>query len=325
MNGAAVAQWFAMSIALVSITAVSSVGAQSYPTKPIRLIIPFAPGGSNDIVGRIYAAQLTERLGKPVVVDNRGGAGGIIGMQAAATAAPDGYTLLVTSATYTMNATITKLPYDPVKAFAPVAMLGSGASVLAVPASFQATSVKELIARAKKEPGKLTAGGTGVGSYQHLTMELFKQQTGTDILLVHYKGGGPLIIDLVGGQIQVSIGTLAQALPHVRSARLKALATTGAARAALQPDVPTMIEAGVLGYQVSNWWCMLAPAALSPAIVNRLNKEIAAIQRTDDVQKRFAAEAAETITMTQPELRTFIAQEMVKWARVAKEAGIKSE
>jgi tripartite-type tricarboxylate transporter receptor subunit TctC len=156
-------------------------------------------------------------------------------------------------------------------------------------------------------------------------MELFKQQTGTDILIVHYKGGGPLLIDLVGGQIQVSIGTLAQALPHIRSGRLKALATTGAARAALQPDVPTMTEAGVPGYQVSNWWCLLAPAALSPAIVGRLNKEIAAIQRTDEVQKRFAAEAAETITMTQPELRAYIAQEMTKWARVAKEAGIKGE
>jgi len=299
--------------------------AQPWPTRPIRLIVPFAPGGSNDIVGRIVAAQLTERLGKTVVVDNRGGAGGIIGMQAAATAAPDGYTLLIISATFTMNASIMKLPYDPAKSFTPVAMLGSGASALTVPASFPAGSVKDLIARAKKDPGKLTAGATGVGSYQHLTMEMFKQFTGTDILVVHYKGGGPILIDLVGGQLDMAIGTLAQALPHIRSGRLKNLATTGPKRNPLQADVPTMIEAGVPNYQVANWWGMLAPAGISPTVVSRINKEVAELQRTEEVQKRFAAEASETVTMTPDELRKFIGSEMVKWARVAKAAGIKPE
>ena len=306
-------------------TTVTGAFAQQWPARPIRLIVPFAPGGSNDIVGRIVAAQLTDRLGRQVVVDNRGGAGGIIGMQAAATAAPDGYTLLIISATFTMNASIMKLPYDPRKSFTPVAMLGSGASALTVPANFQASSVKDLIARAKKEPGKLTAGATGVGSYQHLTMEMFKQFTGTDILVVHYKGGGPILIDLVGGQLDMAIGTLAQALPHIRSGRLKNLATTGAKRSPLQADVPTMIEAGVPGYQVANWWGMLAPAATPPAVVSRLNKEVAELQRTDDVQKRFAAEASETITMTPAEFQKFIDSEMVKWARVAKAAGIKPE
>ncbi len=306
-------------------TTVTGAFAQQWPARPIRLIVPFAPGGSNDIVGRIVAAQLTDRLGRQVVVDNRGGAGGIIGMQAAATAAPDGYTLLIISATFTMNASIMKLPYDPRKSFTPVAMLGSGASALTVPANFQASSVKDLIARAKKEPGKLTAGATGVGSYQHLTMEMFKQFTGTDILVVHYKGGGPILIDLVGGQLDMAIGTLAQALPHIRSGRLKNLATTGAKRSPLQADVPTMIEAGVPGYQVANWWGMLAPAGTPAAVVSRLNKEVAELQRTDDVQKRFAAEASETITMTPAEFQKFIDSEMVKWARVAKAAGIKPE
>jgi len=296
--------------------------AQEWPARPIRLIVPFAPGGSNDIVGRIVAAQLTERLGKTVVVDNRGGAGGIIGMQAAASAAPDGYTLLVISATFTMNASIMKLPYDPRKSFAPVAMLGSGTSALTVPANFSASSVKDMIARAKKEPGKLTAGGTGVGSYQHLTMEMFKQMTGTDILVVHYKGGGPILIDLVGGQLDMAIGTLAQALPHIRSGRLKNLATK---RSPLQADVPTMIEAGVPGYQVANWWGVLAPAGTPSAVVSRLNTEIAALQKTDEVQKRFAAEASETVTLTPEQFRKFIDSEMAKWARVAKDAGIKPE
>lgn len=303
----------------------SQSSGQAWPVRPIRLIVPFAPGGSNDIIGRIIAGQLTERLGKTVVVDNRGGAGGIIGTQAAANATPDGYTLLIISATFTMNTSIKKLPYDPRKAFTPVAMLGSGTSALTVPANFPAASVKELIAHAKKEPGKLTAGATGVGSYQHLTMEMFKQFTGTDVLVVHYKGGGPILIDLVGGQLHMAIGTLAQALPHIRSGRLKNLATTGARRNSLQADVPTIIEAGVPNYQVANWWGMLAPAGTPPPIVSRLNKEVAELQRTDDVQKRFAAEASETVTMTPDELRKFIATEMVKWARVAKAAGIKPE
>jgi tripartite-type tricarboxylate transporter receptor subunit TctC len=318
--GAAVAAAFTLSAPLAG-----AQSGQAWPARPIRLIVPFAPGGSNDIVGRIVAAQLTDRLGKTVVVDNRGGAGGIIGMQAAANAAPDGYTLLIISATFTMNASIMKLPYDPAKSFTPVAMLGSGASALTVPANFPAGSVKDLIARAKKEPGKLTAGATGVGSYQHLTMEMFKQFTGTDILVVHYKGGGPILIDLVGGQLDMAIGTLAQALPHIRSGRLKNLATTGPRRSPLQADVPTMIEAGVPNYQVANWWGMLAPTGIAPAVVSRINKEVAELQRSDDVQKRFAAEASETVTMTPDELRKFINSEMVKWARVAKAAGIKPE
>ena len=303
----------------------AAAAEQPYPTKPIRLIVPFAPGGSNDIIGRIVAAQLTERLGRQVVVDNRAGAGGIIGMQSAATAAPDGYTLLIVSATYTMNASIMKLPYDPVKSFTPVAMLGSGVSALTVANTFPVSNVKDLIARAKKEPGKLTAGGTGVGSYQHLTMELFKQQTGTDILVVHYKGGGPILIDIMSGQLQMAIGSLSQALPHIRSGRLKNLATTGARRSPLQPDTPTMIEAGVPGYQVANWWGMLAPAGTPAPIVARLNKEVAELLRTEDVQKRFAAEASETSPMAPDQFRKYISSEMAKWAKVAKDAGIKPE
>ena len=315
----------AFAFTLASAAATPAFAAEAYPTKPIRLIVPFAPGGSNDIIGRIVAAQLSERLGKQVVVDNRGGAGGIIGMQSAATAAPDGYTLLIVSATYTMNASIMKLPYDPIKSFTPVAMLGSGVSALTVHPSYPANSVKELIARAKKEPGKLTAGGTGVGSYQHFTMELFKQQTGTDILVVQYKGGAPILLDIMGGQLQMAIGSLAQALPQIASKRLKILATTGEKRTPLQPDVPTMIEAGVPGYVVGNWWGMLAPAGTPAPIVSRLNREVTELLKTEEVQKRFATEASETMPMTPDQFRKHISTEMAKWARVAKQAGIKPE
>ncbi|MBI2211256.1 MAG: hypothetical protein HYU47_11815, partial [Deltaproteobacteria bacterium] len=210
-------------------------------------------GGSNDIVGRLIATKLTERLGKQVVADNRGGAGGVIGTEAAAKSEPDGHTLLIISSAYAFNTWLYKLPYDSVKAFTPVAKLGTGPNVLAVHPSVPASSVKELVALAKREPGKLNFASAGAGSFQHLGTELFKMIAGVDIAIVQFKGGGPAMIDLIGGHTQATLGSLIQFMPHIKSGKVKALGTGGAKRSVVLPDVPTIAEAGVSGYEANNW------------------------------------------------------------------------
>jgi len=300
--------------------------AQVYPTKPVKLIIPFPPGGSNDIVGRMSAAQLGERLGQQVVVDNRGGAGGTIGTEIAAKSPPDGYTLLLISTAYAFNTSIyKKLPYDPATAFVPVAMLATGPAVLVVNPALPVNSVKELITLAKEKPGQLNNATAGVGSFQHLASELFRLEAGIDLTHVPYKGGGPAMMDLIAGQAQVSVGSLIQMLPHIRSGKLKALGTTGAKRSPALPDVPTVAEAGLPGYEATNWWGILAPAGTPPAIVDRLNKELATIALSAEAKKRFEAEGAEAAQMSPPEFGKFVADETAKWARVVKEAGISAE
>ncbi|HKC43106.1 MAG TPA: tripartite tricarboxylate transporter substrate binding protein [Burkholderiales bacterium] len=304
----------------------STAAAQVYPAKPVKLIIPFPPGGSNDIVGRMSAAQLGERLGQQVVVDNRGGAGGTIGTDIAAKSPPDGYTLLLISTAYAFNTSIyKKLPYDPATAFVPVAMLATGPAVLVVNPALPVNSVKELIALAKEKPGQLNNATAGVGSFQHLASELFRLEAGIDLTHVPYKGGGPAMMDLIAGQAQVSVGSLIQMLPHIRSGKLKALGTTGAKRSPALPDVPTVAEAGLPGYEATNWWGILAPAGTPPAIVDRLNKELATIALSAEAKKRFEAEGAEAAQMSPPEFGKFVADETAKWARVVKEAGISAE
>jgi len=300
--------------------------AQSYPARPVRLIIPFPPGGSNDIVGRMIAAQLGDRLGQQVVPDNRGGAGGTIGTELAAKAPADGYTLLLISTAYAFNTSIyKKLPYDPVKSFVPVALLGSGPGVLVINPGLPVNSVAELLAYAKERPGKLNNASAGVGSFQHLASELFRIQAGIQWLHVPYKGGGPAMMDLIAGQADVSVGSLIQMLPHVRSGKLKALGTTGAKRSPVLPDVPTVAEAGVPGYEATNWWGLLAPAGAPQAIVDRLHQEVGAVQASTETRKRFETEGAEAREMTSAEFGAFILAETTKWARVVKEAGITAE
>jgi tripartite-type tricarboxylate transporter receptor subunit TctC len=303
-------------------------GAQSakYPSKPVRLIIPFPPGGSNDIVGRMMAMQLTERLGEQVVVDNRGGgAGGMIGTEVAAQAQPDGHTLLLISSAYTFNPALYKLPYDPIKSFVPVAMLGTGPNVLTVFPGLPVNSVKELIVLAKQKPGQLNYAAAGVGSFQHLGSELFRIMTGVDIVCIQFKGGGPATIDVIAGHTQFSLGSLIQSLPYIRSGRLRAVGTGGSKRSPALPDVPTIAEAGVPGYEANNWWGMIAPAGTPPAIVDRLHKELSAILASAETQKRFESEGAEAAQKAPAEFRTFIAAEIVKWGRVVKEAGIRAQ
>jgi tripartite-type tricarboxylate transporter receptor subunit TctC len=307
---------------LLAVLAAAAV-AQPYPSRPVRLIIPFPPGGSNDIVGRMAAAQLGERLGQPVVVDNRSGAGGTIGTEVAAKSPPDGHTLLLISTAYAFNTSIYKnLPYDPVGSFVPVAILGTGPAVLVVHPSLPVQSVQDLIALARQKPGQLNWAAAGVGSFQHLASALFKLQAGIDVVHVQYKGGGPAMMDLIAGHADVSMGSLIQMLPHIRSGRLRALGTTGAKRSAVLPDLPTIAEAGVPGHEASNWWGILAPAGTPPAVVERLNRELSAIALSPETKKRFETEGAEGLQMTPTELAKFIGDETAKWARVVKEAGI---
>jgi tripartite-type tricarboxylate transporter receptor subunit TctC len=298
---------------------------QAWPTRPIRMIVPFPPGGSNDIVGRMVGQHLSDRLGKSVVVDNRGGAGGLIGTETAIRAQPDGYTLLIISVAYSYNPAIYKLPYDPIKAMTPVAQIGSGPNVLAVHPSVPAKSVKELVALAKAKPGQLNYATAGIGSFQHLSSELFKIMTGANIVHIPYKGGGPAMLAVMGGQAQISIGSLIQTLPHIRSGKFRALATGGAKRNPALPDVPTIAEGGVPGYEASNWWGIIAPAGLPAAVTKRVNAEVAGILAQPEIQKWFITEGAEAVNRSPDEFRKWIVAEMGKWGKVVKEAGIKPE
>jgi tripartite-type tricarboxylate transporter receptor subunit TctC len=299
--------------------------AQPYPSKPVRMIIPFPPGGSNDVIGRAIAVQLAQRLGQGVVIDNRGGAGGIIGIDAAMKSPADGYTLLLISVALPMTVALGRLPADTMNSFAPLAMLGSGPAVLAVPAGLPAQSLQELIKLFKEKPGALNAGAAGIGSFQHLATELFKTQAGVDFVIVQYKGGGPALTDTIAGQVQMNLGSLIQTLPHIRSGKLRALGVGGAQRNPALPEVPTIAEAGVPGYEANNWWGMLAPAGTPPAIQGRLRQEIAAILDSPETRKRFEVEGAETGRMSAQEFARFVAAETAKWTRVVKDAGIKPE
>jgi tripartite-type tricarboxylate transporter receptor subunit TctC len=316
---------FAVLAALLLSAWTVAASAQSYPSRPIRLIVPFPPGGSNDIVARVIGQQLGERLGRPLVVDNRGGAGGLIGTETAVNALPDGYTLLIISVAYAYSPALYKLPYDPIKAVAPVAQLGTGPNSLVVHPGVPAKSVKELIALAKARPGQLNYATAGIGTFQHMSSELFRIMSGVDIVHIPYKGGGPATLAVIAGQAQISIGSLLQTLPHIRSGKLRPLATGGAKRAPALPDAPTVAEAGVPGYEANNWWGIVGPAALQPAIVKKLNAEVAAVLATPETQKWFINEGAEAVNRTPEEFRKWILAEMVKWTKVAKQAGIKAE
>jgi len=301
------------------------LAGDTYPSKAIRLIIPFPPGGSNDIIGRPIGNQLSARLGKQVVVDNRGGAGAVLGTEMAAKSEPDGYTLLLISASYTINRWLYKLPYDHEKAFVPIALLGSGPNALSVHPSVPANSVKELIALAKKQPGNLICGAAGAGSFMHLGSELFKMMAGIDFMIVQYKGGGPAMTDQLGGHSHLTLSTLNQSVHLFQAGKLRALGVGGKKRNARLPDVPTISEAGVPGYEASNWWGMLAPTGTPQTVVDRLYKELAAIMNSAEMKKIFEEQGADPDLMEPVKFDKFIDSETDKWGKVIKQANIKVE
>jgi tripartite-type tricarboxylate transporter receptor subunit TctC len=298
--------------------------AASYPSKPVRFVIPFAPGGGADIVGRLIAAKLAERLGKQVVVDNRGGAGTILGTEIVAKADPDGYTMLLGSSAYTTNPALQKLPYDPMKSFTPIARVGSALNALIIHPSVPANSVKELIALAKQKPGQLIFLATGPGGIAHMGTELFKMMADIDFKIVQFKGGGPAMTDLLGGHSHAYFNTLIQALPYIKSGKLRVLGTSGVKRSVALPDVPAIAEA-LPGYESTVWWGILVPAGTPMPIVDSLNNELKAILALDEVKKWFLNQGAEADYLGPTEFGAFLEREMAKWARVIKKANIKLE
>ncbi len=308
-----------------STAAGQTADASRFPVKAIRLIVPFPPGGSNDILARFLAQKMTERLGQQTIVDNRPGADGIIGTELAARAPADGHTLLIVSTSYTMNPAIHKLPYDPIKSLIPIAQLASGPNVIATNPSLPVNSIKELVALAKAKPGQIRYASSGIGGFNHFGGELFNTLAGVKMAHIPYKGGGPAMLDVMTGQVEVNFGTLIQTLPHIRSGKLKPLGVGSAKRSPLLPQIPTIAEGGVPGYDGTIWWGVLGPAGIPPAIVARLNTEIGNIVREPEMAKRLVAEAAEPVVESPDAFGKLIVNDIGKWSRIAKQAGIRGE
>jgi tripartite-type tricarboxylate transporter receptor subunit TctC len=311
--------------AMVAAPAIASRAAEPWPSRAVTIVVPFGAGGSADLVARVFARGLEAKYGKSFVVENRGGAGGIIGTEAAAKSAPDGYTLLIISIAHAVSPWLYKLQYDPIKSFVPVSILASGPNVLVVNPSLPVHSVPELIALAKQKPGELNYASAGIGSFQHLGGELFKLTAGVNIVHVPYKGGGPAMTDVLGGYTKIMFSSLVQTTPFVLNGQLRALGTSGLKRNPALPDVPTIAEAGLPGYEATNWWGVVAPAGTPPAIVEKLHNEIAAVQNSPQTKEQFAAQGADIVQMTSPEFGSFMEKEMNKWERVVKESGMKAE
>lgn len=311
--------------AAVALSPATSANAQDYPAKPVRMVLPFAPGGSTDLIARMVAAQLTERLGRQFTVDNRAGAGGTVGTDVVLNAAPDGYTLLVVSMAHAVNPHLYSLKYDMTKDFVPIASFGQVASALVVHPSVPANNVKELLDLAKAKPGTIHIGHAGVGSFQHLAVANFAHMAKVDIVEVPFKGGGPALVDVLGGHSQALISALISSIPHVKSGKLRGLATTGTTRHPLLPDLPTVAEAGVPGYSAVNWFGMAGPRGTPAAVVEKLNKEVAAALATAAAKEAFAKDASDIVTMSSAAFGKFIADETDKWGKVIKAANIKAQ
>jgi tripartite-type tricarboxylate transporter receptor subunit TctC len=294
--------------------------------RPIRLISPFTPGGGNDLVSRAVALAMSRNIGQSVVVDNRPGANTIVGMELVAKAAPDGYTLITTSSTQAINATLyPKLPYDSIKSFAPVTLVGSSPLIVAVPIASPIKSIVELIAAARAKPGELTFPSAGTGNATHLGGELFAAMAGITLTHVPYKGSGPGLTDLSAGRLAVAFSTALSVMPFVRSGRLRALAVTGAARSSFVPELPTVAESGLRGYEASTWYGVLAPAGTPRTVVTRLNAEIVKALALPDVRERLISQGIDPVGNTPEQFATYLGSEIVKWAKVIKATGVTAE
>jgi len=300
--------------------------AEDYPSRPIRIIVPFAPGGGTDMVARVIAPKLSERLGgTTVIVDNRGGAGAIIGTAIAAKATPDGYTLLVCDTAHTIQPVLQKLEYDPIKSFSLIASLVNGDNMLVSPASLPAKTVQEFVALAKQKPGQLVAGTAGAGSSGHMALELFRVIAGIDLIMAHYKGAGAATIDLLGGTVHLSNVTIQAAVPHLKSGRLRALGVSGLKRSEILPDVPTVSDSGLTGYLSTGWRGLIGPAGMPAPITTRLTREVKAILNADDVKKLFLSNAMEIDYRDPKEFAVFIADEIKRWSDVVRKTNISLE
>jgi tripartite-type tricarboxylate transporter receptor subunit TctC len=299
--------------------------AQSYPSKPVRMIVPYPPGGGNDTFGRLFAAKLGERTGQPFLVENRPGAGTMIGTEAAAKSAPDGYTILLSSiATHALSPNLySRVPYDPIRDFAPITLLGIAPTVLVINQELPAKSLQELISLAKSKPGALAYASGGNGTPPHINAEVFKAVAGVDLLHVAYKGGGPALTDLIAGRVHVMLDTAASAMPHVRGGKLRALALSAPKRSAEYPDLPTFAEAGLPQYDTNAWYSMHAPAGTPSDIVRRLNRELVAILKDPEILARFKQLSTDPVGNSPEEFGAFVKVELDKYARIIKAAGIK--
>lgn len=315
---------FLFALQLAFFCAAPAAIAQAYPTQPIRIVVPYPPGGFNDTLGRTLAAKLQAALGQPIIVDNRPGAGTIIGTTIVAGAPPDGHTLLVNSFAFTANPGLygDKLSYDPIKDFAPITQAASTPNILVVHPSVPAQNLKELIALAKSKPGQLNYGSAGNGTSIHLAMELLKHKTGIDLQHVPYKGSAPAVRDLLTGQIQVMFDNVPNVLGHIRAGKLRALAVSGGNRLALLPDVPSVAEAGVPDFDVTVWFGLLAPANTPTAIVERLNAECRKALAAPEVKARFAAQGVETVGSSVEAFAALIQAETRKWIEIVKATGV---
>ena len=316
-------------VAALCVLAILPAGAmaQAWPTKAIRLMVPFPPGGSTDIVARIVAQKLSERLGQPLVIENRGGGGGTLGTAATAKAAPDGYNLAVASTSTHVVApgVYPKLDYDPVKDFAPIGLMAVSPYLLVVNPAVPAKTLKELVTLAKSQPGKLNYASAGIGSTTHLAMEMLKAATTTYMLHIPYSGNGPAGTAVVGGQVEILFGSLPALLPHAKSGRVRALAVGTPKRSPSLPDVPTVAESGYPGFDASLWLALMAPAGTPPPVIDRLNKELAAVIASPDTREALDKAGAEPLTSTPTELAAMIRDGIPKYARVIKAAGVKAE
>ncbi|MBX9812534.1 MAG: tripartite tricarboxylate transporter substrate binding protein [Burkholderiales bacterium] len=303
----------------------AGAGAQQYPGKPVRLIVPFAPGGSTDIMARLLGQRLGDALGQQIVVDNRGGAGTMIGTEIAAKSASDGYTLLVTNIAYAINPGLhsKKLSYDPHRDFAPITLLASQPTVLAVHPSLPVRSVSDLVKLAKQKPGGLTFASAGTGSVGHIAGEMFKLATGVDMIHVPYKGGGPAVIDLVAGQVVVAFIGMPTTMTHAKAGKVRIIAVTDGKRPSAEPRVPTIAESGVADYQIDNWIGMLAPAGTPHDIIARLHGEIARILQQSDIREKLASQGFEVVGSSPAEFKSLLVRDIEKFSQVIRQANIR--
>jgi tripartite-type tricarboxylate transporter receptor subunit TctC len=302
-----------------------AVAADAYPSKAIRMVVPFPAGGTTDILGRIAGQKITEALGQQVIIDNRGGAGGNIGTELVAKSPPDGYTLLTDpGSTLTINPhAYSRLGFDPVKDFAPITILAEVPNILEVHPSMPVKNVKELIALAKSKPGQINYASTGAGQSTHLSMELFKSMAHIDINHIPYKGSAPALVDLIGGHVTVMFDNMPTSLPHVRAGKLRAIAVSTAKRSFALPQLPTVAESGLPGFEVSVWFSVLAPAATPRDIVQKLNAVLVKALQSPDVKQRLAEQGAEPVGNTPEQFATTIQRDLAKWAKVVKDANVK--